>query len=45
MVNQQTVHNVAINIAEKYDRLLNDFNEVTLCINASFEITLSCKIQ
>lgn len=37
MVNQQTVHDVAINIADKYDRLLSDFNNITLCAKECFE--------
>ncbi len=37
MVNQQTVHEVALNIAVKYDQLLNAFNEITLCAKDLFE--------
>lgn len=37
MINQETVHEVALNIAEKYDILLAAFNELTLCAKACFE--------
>lgn len=37
MINQQTVLEVATNIADKYDVLLAEFNSLTLCANELFE--------
>ena len=37
MVNQDTVREVALNIANNYDQLLSDFNEITLCAKECFE--------
>lgn len=37
MINQETVHAVAANIAEKYDILLAEFNNITLCAKEYFE--------
>jgi isocitrate dehydrogenase kinase/phosphatase len=37
MINKETVHLVASNIAEKYDVLLGAFNEITLCAKEYFE--------
>jgi len=37
MVNQDTVREVALNIANNYDQLLSDFNEITLCAKEYFE--------
>ena len=37
MVNQETVHNIAANIADKYDILLTSFNDITLCAKEYFE--------
>ncbi|HRH56336.1 MAG TPA: bifunctional isocitrate dehydrogenase kinase/phosphatase [Chitinophagales bacterium] len=37
MINQETVHTVAANIADKYDILLTAFNDITLCAKEYFE--------
>lgn len=37
MVNKEIVHNVAINIADKYDILLFTFNDITACAKGFFE--------
>src|SRR5436309_15248825 len=37
MINEDTVHKVANNIAEKYDVLLTAFNDITLCAKEYFE--------
>ncbi len=37
MVNQETVHTVAANIADKYDILLTSFNDITQCAKEYFE--------
>jgi isocitrate dehydrogenase kinase/phosphatase len=37
MINQNTVHEVAASIAEKYDILLGAFNDITLCAKEYFE--------
>lgn len=37
MINREIVHQVALNIAQKYDVLLNTFNDITLCAQACFE--------
>ena len=37
MINKETVHNIAQNIANKYDILLNSFNEITLTAQVYFE--------
>ncbi len=37
MGNQETVHNIAANIADKYDFLLMSFNDITLCAKEYFE--------
>lgn len=37
MVNKEIVHKVALNIADKYDVLLNTFNEITLVAKEYFE--------
>lgn len=37
MVNQEIVHEVAANIADKYDFLLTSFNDITLCAKEYFE--------
>ncbi|HOY40640.1 MAG TPA: hypothetical protein PLX60_02185, partial [Chitinophagales bacterium] len=37
MVNHDTVHKVADNIAGKYDILLTSFNDITLCAKEYFE--------
>ena len=37
MVNHDTVHKVADNIAGKYDFLLTSFNDITLCAKEYFE--------
>jgi hypothetical protein len=39
MVNHDTVHKVADNIAGKYDILLTSFNDITLCAKEYFEKT------
>ena len=37
MINHDIVRNVALNIAQKYDVLLNTFNDITLCAQQCFE--------